>query len=72
MKKLMFIFALVAMLATTNASAFWGGNNNGPYDYNDWPVWTPMYWMEEMSNEMDDNNWGGNNGYYGNGPYGGG
>ncbi len=75
MKKLFFMVALVAMLVATNANAFWGGNNNGPYNYNDWPVWTPMYWMEEMENEMDNNNWGGNNwgngGGYGN-PYGGG
>lgn len=37
----------------------WGGssffgNNNG-YDNNDWPEWTPMYWMEEFFNNDDDN-----------------
>ena len=36
----------------------WGGssffgNNNG-YDDNDWPEWTPMYWMEEFFNNNDD------------------
>jgi hypothetical protein len=62
MKKLLIAVAMVAMLVSVNANAFWGGNNNnGPYNYNDWPVWTPMYWMEEMENEFDDNNWGGNN-----------
>lgn len=80
MKRLIFAVALIAILVTSNANAFWGGNNNG-YNYNDWPVWTPMYWMEEMENEFDDNGWGGNgwnNGYgrpYGGGygaPYGGG
>jgi hypothetical protein len=25
------------------------------YDDNDWPEWTPMYWMEEMMDEWDDN-----------------
>jgi|SaaInl4_150m_RNA_FD_contig_81_53745_length_511_multi_13_in_0_out_0_1 hypothetical protein len=74
MKKLLIAVAMVAMLVSVNANAFWGGNNNGGYNYNDWPVWTPMYWMEEMENEFDDNNWGGNgngwnNGY---GPYNGG
>jgi hypothetical protein len=39
-------------------SSPWGGksffgNNNG-YDNNDWPEWTPMYWMEEFFN--NDNN----------------
>jgi hypothetical protein len=70
MKKLFLAIALTAILVTTNANAFWGGNNNGwgGGDYNDWPVWTPMYWMEEMENEFDDNDWG--NGGYGGGPYG--
>jgi hypothetical protein len=40
----------------------WGNNNV----YNDWPIWTPMYWADEMSNEMDNGNWGGNNNGYGN------
>lgn len=68
MKKLFMVAALVAMLVSVNANAFWGGNNNGSYDYNDWPVWTPMYWMEEMSNEFDNNGWGNGNGN-GYGPY---
>ena len=52
-------------LSAGTASAGWGNNNHGPYGYNDWPEWTPMYWMEEMSNEFDNNGWGNNRGYYG-------
>jgi hypothetical protein len=42
------------LAASLNANAFWGGNNWGGNNwgnngYNDWPVFTPMYWMEEMS-----------------------
>ena len=35
---------------------FFSGDDCPPwvYDCNDWPEWTPMYWMEEMSNEFDD------------------
>lgn len=56
------------LLVSYNAQAsndFFGGDDCPPwaYDCNDWPVWTPMYWMEEMSNEWDNNN-----DYY---PYGG-
>ena len=59
-----------------NASAdMFGGSNDCPpweYDCNDWPEWTPMYWMEEMSNEWDDDDdYGRYGGGYG-GPYGGG
>jgi hypothetical protein len=67
--------------ATTQASDFFGGNNgewkmgpNGPYwDESDWPVWTPMYWMQEMMDSFDDDNdnnmFGGNN-RFGNMPFG--
>jgi hypothetical protein len=51
--------AVAAMVTTSIASAGWfGGNNSGwnnGYDDNDWPEWTPMYWMEEMMDEWDDN-----------------
>ncbi len=81
------IILLTALLATpfvattTQASDFFGGNNgewkmgpNGPYwDESDWPVWTPMYWMEEMmdsfDNDDDYNMMGGNN-RFGNMPFG--
>ena len=44
---------------------FFGGNNNGD---NNWPVWTPMYWMEEMSDSFGNNNNNNrNSGYYGGG-----
>ena len=32
---------------------FFGGSNNGCGT--DWPVWTPMYWMEEMVDAMRNN-----------------
>ena len=48
------------LAASLNASAFlgnngWGNNGWGGNGYNDWPVFTPMYWMEEMSNSWDNN-----------------
>lgn len=74
MKKSLALFAIISIAFSVNANAFWGGNNsNDPWDDNDWPVWSPMYWMEEMSDEFDNNSWGGNsyNGYgYGHQPYG--
>lgn len=60
------LLATIILLSSTNASA-WGGNNG--WDWNPWPAWTPMYWMEEM---VGDNDWY-NNGYggpYGYAPYG--
>lgn len=63
MKKLIFAIAL-AGLVSSNAHASWWGGNDGPWDYNDYPVWTPMYWMEEMWG--NDDYWD----YYG--PWGGG
>ena len=62
------------LAASLNASAFWGGDNWGGGGYNDWPVFTPMYWMEEMSDSWDDDYYGGGYGprYGGYGPgYGG-
>jgi hypothetical protein len=51
-----FLFTLPLLAASASASAWWG--NDG---WNCWPVWTPMYWMEEV---FDDND------YRGYGPYG--
>uniref|UniRef100_UPI0025E40277 hypothetical protein n=1 Tax=Sulfurivirga sp. TaxID=2614236 RepID=UPI0025E40277 len=31
-----------------------GWGNDDPYDDNDWPEWTPMYWMEEFFDDDDD------------------
>ncbi|HIJ22307.1 MAG TPA: hypothetical protein HPP65_02990 [Gammaproteobacteria bacterium] len=58
MKKIAFsMLAAAAIMASSVASASWFGSNNnyGGYDDNDWPEWTPMYWMEEMMDEWDNN-----------------
>ena len=67
MKKILSISLGALMLAASlNASAFWGNNGNNGWGngggYNDWPVFTPMYWMEEMSDSWDNND-----DYYGGG-----
>ena len=61
MKKILIGLALILSATTANAD-FFGGNDgewkmgpNGPYwDESDWPVWTPMYWMEEMMDSFDN------------------
>lgn len=59
MKKLVGLaFAAALYFTPTTASAWWG--------WNPWPVWTPMYWMEEM---VGDDYWDGY-GPHGYGPYG--
>ena len=66
------LMAATALLASSAAMGqYWGGDRyNGYGDYNDWPVWTPMYWMEEFF----DNGFGNNDDYgyggYGYNPYG--
>ena len=55
MKKL--FLATVLGLVSVSANAGWFGNNNSwndLYDDNNWPEWTPMYWMEEMMDEWDN------------------
>ncbi len=54
------VIAGLLLLFSTSSFAWWG--NNGWGDWNPYPVWTPMYWAEEM---FDDND------YYGPYPYGG-
>ncbi len=63
MKNIKLLIGLVVAFTSINAHAFWGGNNDffgGNGWGNNWPVWTPMYWMEEFTG---DNNY---NDYYGN------
>ena len=90
MKKIIAIFAMVAALG---ANAFWNNNStpwsnsynnscyqadNGMFGYNPYDYWDPRWYMEEMSNmvdEIDDeiNSNSNNNGYgynpYSNGPW---
>ena len=51
---------IAGLLLLFSASSFGWWGNNGWGGWNPYPVWTPMYWAEEM---FDDND------YYG--PYGG-
>ena len=53
MKKTIFI-ALISL--SMSASAFLDFNHySSPYDDNDWPIWTPMYWMEKISDNNTSN-----------------
>ena len=54
MKKL---FVVSLFLASFNVSAFLDFNSYGSdYKNNDWPVWTPMFWMEKVTdNDMFGN-----------------
>ncbi len=58
--KLTLVFSLSAVMQSSSAKDWFGGNNNL---CNDWPEWTPMYWMEEMSGNNDNCYYSGN-GYY--------
>ncbi len=70
MKKVSLLAVLAsALVASGSASADWFGDRwGGGNGYNDWPTWTPMYWMEEMTDSMDSNGFGGRNNNYA--PYG--
>lgn len=66
MKILIKIITLSLLLSVSSiANANWFGNNRYNNNCNDWPVWTPMYWMQEMSGS---NNCYGNRYGYGNYP----
>ena len=67
MKRLsQFVFGAVLLACAGNSFAWWG---NG-WNWNPWPVWTPMYWMEEVGDSWDnDGPW--DYGPYGGYPYGG-
>ncbi|EEZ79620.1 hypothetical protein [Candidatus Thioglobus sp.] len=69
MKKL---FIATLFIVSFNANAFLDFNSYGSgYDDNNWPIWTPMFWMEKVTdNGMFGNK--NNQGYgypYNNQPY---
>lgn len=77
MVKKVSLIALIGFSVSLPVSAYWGDGWGG---YNSWPTWTPMYWMEEMFDSVDDDGygyrpWGGRRygGYpqwgYGSAPY---
>lgn len=65
--------AAFTAFAATGASAFWDSKNKweepecwyNPHDCNPYDEWDPRYWMEEMSQMWDDDDYG-----YGGMPYG--
>ena len=75
----------IALLAfTLNANAFWnndgpwgngyyGYKDNGIFDFNPYDYWDPRWYVEEMSNMMDefddDDDWNDYYGGYGYSPY---
>ncbi len=61
------VAGLLAVSWNAQASDFFSGKDCPPWEYdcNDWPEWTPMYWMKEFSDSFDNNN-----DYWGYGPYG--
>jgi len=64
MKRILYVFTCLLMTLSINAHAFWGSNNNffgGNGWGNNWPVWTPMYWMDEFSGNNNYNGFYGNN-----------
>lgn len=70
------LFALVLLSSATTSSAWFGNNNGWGNNWNPYDEWDPRYWMEEMENAFDDDDYyggpyGGGPGY-GYGPYGGG
>ncbi|HPQ94937.1 MAG TPA: hypothetical protein PLN94_05075, partial [Thiolinea sp.] len=87
MNKILTGMGLLVLSASASANFDFFDNNDGEwkmgpygpyYDSNDWPEWTPMYWMQEMMDSFDDNNnynYGGmpfmNGGGYGMPPFGG-
>lgn len=50
------ILLLGLLITSLNATAFLDFNSYGSgYKNNDWPVWTPMYWMERVDNNSANN-----------------
>ncbi len=54
MKKIVLSAFAASLMTASVAQADWFGGSDDPWDDNDWPEWTPMYWMEEMMDEWDD------------------
>jgi len=56
--KIVILFSLFAVAQSSQAKDWFGKHNRwgnfGNSDCNDWPEWTPMYWMEEMSGNNDN------------------
>jgi len=75
-KKLLLSAIAASLLMVSGASnASWFGNNGnnwGPFggngwgnDWNPYDEWDPRYWIREMDNNMDDDNYGPGYGYGG-------
>ncbi len=41
------------LLVSASPAQAWWGNNGWGYNWNPWPVWTPMYWADEMFDNDD-------------------
>ncbi|SIN70202.1 hypothetical protein SAMN05443662_0148 [Sulfurivirga caldicuralii] len=50
----LFVAGFMGLSAQQASAGCCGFGNDGPWDDNDWPEWTPMYWMEEFADEFDD------------------
>ncbi|MCK5395305.1 MAG: hypothetical protein KAJ32_04895, partial [Gammaproteobacteria bacterium] len=64
------VMAVSLLLAATSSYAWFGNNNNnswGPWgggnNYNPYDEWDPRYWMEEMEQAFDDDDYYGGPGY---------
>ena len=54
-KIILVVFALTSAGLANAGGGDWKMGPFGPYwDDNDWPEYTPMYWMEEFMNQLDD------------------
>ena len=54
------LMAGLLLIASSSSYAWFGNNGWGNNGWNNWPVWTPMYWAEEV---FDDNDRYGYPGY---------
>ena len=70
MKTFIKAFSFLLLMSAAGASQAWWGNNGWGNGWNPYDVWDPRYWMEEMEQAFDDDDWYGPYGPYGGGPYG--